>query len=102
MARLNAAERLLLRNSERILLQPKIFDLLVVLVAHHGHLLEKEELMKLVWPDTVVEEANLTNNISILRKAIEEGEQRFIETVSKHGYRFVAPVRIRKIRSLIR
>ncbi|MGH8650434.1 MAG: winged helix-turn-helix domain-containing protein, partial [Burkholderiales bacterium] len=71
------------------------FDLLLALVEHHGHLLEKDELMKLVWPDTFVEEANLSYNISLIRKALGDGEngQRFIETVPKRGYRFVAEVR---------
>jgi Tol biopolymer transport system component/DNA-binding winged helix-turn-helix (wHTH) protein len=93
--RLDVAERLLLRNGETIPLQPKAFDLLLVLVQNRGRLLEKEELLKAVWPDTVVEEVNLANNISLLRKALaEDGNgQRFIETVPKHGYRFLATVR---------
>jgi DNA-binding winged helix-turn-helix (wHTH) protein/tetratricopeptide (TPR) repeat protein len=91
--RLDAAERLLLRDGEVVPLQPKVFDLLLALVEHHGRLLEKDELMKLVWPDTVVEEANLANNISILRRTLSENGQQFIETVPKRGYRFVAPVR---------
>ncbi|MGH9850766.1 MAG: winged helix-turn-helix domain-containing protein [Blastocatellia bacterium] len=93
--RLDVAERLLVRDGETIPLQPKAYDLLHVLVEHHGHLLEKDELLKAVWPDTVVEEVNLANNVSILRKALGEGgnEQQFIETVPRRGYRFVAPVR---------
>ncbi len=93
--RLDVAERMLLRDGAAIPLQPKAFDLLLVLVTHHGHLLEKDELLKAVWPDTVVEEVNLANNISILRKALGEGGngQQFIETVPRRGYRFVAPVR---------
>jgi len=91
--RLDVAERQLLRGNEAILLQPKIFDLLLALVEHHGHLLGKDELMELVWSDTVVEEANLANNISILRKTLNENGERFIETVPKRGYRFVAEVR---------
>lgn len=90
--RLDTGEHLLLRDGQVVLLQPKVFDLLRVLVERHGHLLEKEELMALVWPDTVVEEANLANNISILRKVLGENGERFIETVPKRGYRFVAPV----------
>src|SRR5262245_1273564 len=90
--RLDAAERLLLRDGEVVPLQPKVFDLLLALVERHGRLLEKDELMKLVWPDTVVEEANLANNISILRKTLGENGQQFIETVPKRGYRFMAPV----------
>ena len=90
--RLDVAERLLLRDGAVVPLQPKVFDLLLALVERHGRLLEKDELMKLVWPDTVVEEANLANNISILRKTLGENGQQFIETVPKRGYRFVAPV----------
>lgn len=90
--RLDAAEHLLWRDETSVQLQPKVFDLLLVLVKHHGHLLEKDSLMKLVWPDTVVEEANLVNNISILRKVLGDNGQRFIETVPKLGYRFVASV----------
>src|SRR5215813_6636769 len=93
--RLDGAERILWRDRKPIPLQPKIFDLLIVLVDGHGHLLEKDELLKTVWPDTFVEEANLASNISLLRKALGEGENghRYIETVPKRGYRFVAPVR---------
>lgn len=90
---LNPAERLLRRDGEVVPLQPKILDLLLVLVERHGRLLEKDELMKLVWPDAIVEEANLANNISILRKTLSENGERFIETVPKRGYRFVAAVK---------
>jgi len=91
--RLDSAERLLLRDSKVVPLQPKVFDLLLALVERHGRLLEKDVLMMLVWPDAVVEEANLTNNISILRKTLSENGMRFIETAPKRGYRFVAPVK---------
>jgi Tol biopolymer transport system component/DNA-binding winged helix-turn-helix (wHTH) protein len=93
--RLDAAEHLLLRAGETVPLTPKAFDLLLTLVERHGRLLEKDELLKLVWPDTVVEEANLATNISLLRKALGEGEngQRYIETAPKRGYRFIATVK---------
>src|SRR5262249_29449995 len=91
--RLDAAERRLLRNGEVVPLQPKVFDLLLALVERPGRLLEKDELMKAVWPDTVVEEVNLANNISILRKTLSEKGERYIETAPKRGYRFVASVR---------
>jgi len=91
--RLDGAERLLWRDGEVVPLQPKVFDLLLVLVERHGRLLEKDELMKAVWPDTVVEEVNLANNISILRKTLSQNGREFIETVPKRGYRFVASVR---------
>jgi Tol biopolymer transport system component/DNA-binding winged helix-turn-helix (wHTH) protein len=93
--RLDAAEHLLLRDGEAVPLTPKAFDLLLALVERHGHLLEKDELLKKVWPDTFVEEANLASNISQLRKALGDGEngERYIETAPKRGYRFVAGVR---------
>ena len=90
---LDAVERLLLRDGTVVPLTPRVFDLLLVLVERHGHLLEKDELMKTVWRDTVVEEANLSANVSILRKALGENGQHFIETMPKRGYRFVAEVR---------
>ena len=93
--RLDVAERLLLRDGEAVPLSPKAFDLLLALVERQGRLLEKTELMKLVWPDTFVEEANLSYTISLIRKTLGEGPepQQFIETVPKHGYRFIAEVR---------
>src|SRR4030095_14707638 len=93
--RLITAEHLLLRDGEAVPLTPKAFDLLLALVEQHGHLLEKDELLKKVWPDTFVEEANLASNISQLRKALGDREngQRYIETAPKRGYRFVASVR---------
>lgn len=92
--RLNAAERVLLRDGEVVPLTPKVFDILLTLVEHHGQVVSKEELMKRVWPDTFVEEGNLTQNISLLRKALGEspGGVQFIETVPRRGYRFVAPI----------
>ena len=93
--RLDAEERLLLRDGEVVPLTPKAFDLLLALLEQPGHLLEKDALMKAVWPDSFVEENNLADNISRLRKALGEGEngQKFIETIPKRGYRFVAEVR---------
>ncbi|HEX5080667.1 MAG TPA: AAA-like domain-containing protein [Blastocatellia bacterium] len=93
--RLDVAERLLSRDGEAVPLPPKAFDLLLALVERQGRLLEKTELMKLVWPDTYVEEANLSYTISLIRKALGEGPdpQQFIETVPKYGYRFIAEVR---------
>src|SRR5215470_5990745 len=92
---LDTAERLLLRDSLPVTLAPKVFDTLVALVQHSGHLLTKDELMQKVWPDSFVEEVNLTVNISALRKALgdDQNGQRYIDTVPKKGYRFVAPVR---------
>jgi TolB-like protein/DNA-binding winged helix-turn-helix (wHTH) protein/Flp pilus assembly protein TadD len=77
-------------------LTPKVFDLLEVLVRHSGHLVEKDELLREVWPDSFVEEGNLNRNVSILRKVLGEdvSGQPYIETVPKRGYRFVAKVKI--------
>jgi DNA-binding winged helix-turn-helix (wHTH) protein/Flp pilus assembly protein TadD len=93
--RLDATERLLLRDGDLIPLTPKAFDLLLAMVEQPGRLLEKAALLKAVWPDSFVEENNLADNVSRLRKALGEGEQgmKFIETIPKRGYRFVAVVR---------
>src|SRR6185369_10692494 len=93
--RLDVTERLLQRDGQTVPLTPKVFDTLVVLVRHSGHLLRKEQLLEEVWPDTFVEEVNLAVNVSTLRKALGEMEpgQPYIETVSKQGYRFTAAVR---------
>ncbi len=91
--RLDAVERLLWREGELVHLTPKAIDLLFVLIERRGHLVEKEELLKLVWPDTHIEEANLANNISLLRKTLGNGNHgHYIETIPKRGYRFVAEV----------
>src|ERR1700747_249460 len=90
--RLEPAERKLMRGSELVVLTPKTFDTLVLLVRNSGHLLKKDELVRMLWPDTFVEEGNLSNNIFLLRKALGE-DPPFIETVPKRGYRFVAAVR---------
>ena len=90
--RLKVAERTLLREGELVPLTPKVFDILVTLVEHGGQVVPKDDLMKRVWPNTFVEEGNLTQNISLLRKALGEtaGGVQFIETVPRRGYRFVA------------
>jgi len=97
--RLDPAERKLFRGSEIVALPPKAFDTLVLMVRNSGHLLEKDELMRTLWPDAFVEEGSLSNNIFLLRKAIfllrkALGEDTaFIETVPRRGYRFVGTVR---------
>ena len=73
-------------------LAPKTFDLLVLLVESGGRALSKRELMQALWPDMFVEEANLSFQISTLRKALGEDGPKWIETVPKHGYRFVGLV----------
>jgi DNA-binding winged helix-turn-helix (wHTH) protein len=91
--RLDATERQLWGASGVVPLTPKAFDTLLILVEQSGHVLSKEELMERVWPDSFVEENNLAQNISMLRKALGEGGgEKFIETVPKRGYRFVAHV----------
>jgi len=92
--RLITADRVLLRQGELVPLTPKVFDILLALVENGGRLVEKDDLMKRVWPDTFVEEGNLTQNISLLRKALGEGPggQQFIETIPRRGYRFVSPI----------
>ena len=92
--RLDSGERLLLRGDEVVPLTPKAFEMLLVLVENSGHVLTKEELMKRVWPDTIVEEANLSHNIYKLREALGEGRsgEKYIKTVPRRGYRFVGNV----------
>ncbi|MFN0122651.1 MAG: winged helix-turn-helix domain-containing protein [Blastocatellia bacterium] len=93
--RLDPRERLLARAGMTISLTPKAFDLLLALVERHGHLVEKEELFQAVWPDSFVEESNLSSYIALIRRTLGDGENglKFIETVPKRGYRFVAEVR---------
>jgi DNA-binding winged helix-turn-helix (wHTH) protein/Tol biopolymer transport system component len=88
------AERVLLKDGRPVALTPKAFDLLAYLAANPGRLLTKEELMRAVWPDAIVEEANLASNVFAIRKALGDGAagERYVETVPKRGYRFVAPV----------
>jgi DNA-binding winged helix-turn-helix (wHTH) protein/TolB-like protein/lipoprotein NlpI len=92
--RLNATERLLQRGNEIVALTPKVLDTLLVLIENSGHIVEKTQLMEQLWPDSFVEESSLTQNISLLRKALSEGdtESNYIETIPKRGYRFVAQV----------
>jgi len=93
--RLDVNARQLLSADRSVPLTPKAFDLLVTLVEHRDRLLDKDELMQRLWPDTVVEEANLAQNVFMLRKALGDNQdgQQFIATIPKRGYRFVAQVR---------
>ena len=92
--RLIPAERLLLRNGGAVPLTHKVFDILLLLVRHRGQLVEKEEMLDAVWPEQFVEQHNLTVSMSALRKALgESSDHEYIETVPKHGYRFIANVR---------
>jgi DNA-binding winged helix-turn-helix (wHTH) protein/Tfp pilus assembly protein PilF len=93
--RLLPLERLLIRNGAPVALTPKLFETLLIFVRHRGNLLTKDELMKMIWPDTTVEEGNLTQNIFMLRKILGENpkDHQYIVTVPLQGYCFVADVR---------
>ena len=92
--RIDEAKRLLLRDGEVMSLTPKVLETLLVLVRNQGEVVDKDTLMGLVWPDTVVEESGLARNISVLRKKLGEGpaDHHYIVTVPGQGYRFVALV----------
>src|SRR5215469_7477656 len=94
--RLDTAERVIETDGRPLPLTPKAYEVLLVLVENRGRIVEKEDLMRRVWPDTFVEDSNLGFNISVLRKLLGEGNgngsSRYIETVPKRGYRFVAEV----------
>ena len=95
--RVDVAKRLIYGETGGTLpLSPKVFDTLLYLIENRRKVVEKDELMKAIWNDTVVEENNLNKNISILRRALGEkpGEHRFIVTVPGHGYRFVPEVKV--------
>src|SRR6516164_6542546 len=93
---LDPSERLFLRGDREIHLASKLFDTLLFLVQNAGRLVEKEALMRSVWRETFVEESSLTHSVSVLRKLLNDGREgnRYIETVPRHGYRFVAPVEL--------
>jgi DNA-binding winged helix-turn-helix (wHTH) protein len=88
-------ERRLVCDGKVVPLTPKVFDTLVLLVKNPGRLIEKEELLRALWPHSVVEEVALAHNVSQLRKALGDlaEDPKFIETVPKRGYRFIAAVR---------
>jgi len=92
--RLEAAQRRLLYQGQSVPLKPKVLDMLLFLVERRGELIDKDDLMKEIWPDTIVEENNITVSMSMLRKTLGEDKQhpKFIETVPRRGYRFVAEV----------
>ena len=92
--RLETNERVLERDGQFVPLTPKAFETLLVLVESGGHILDKEELLRKIWPDTFVEEVSLAKKVSILRKVLGEDEgHHYIETIPRRGYRFVAEVR---------
>jgi DNA-binding winged helix-turn-helix (wHTH) protein/TolB-like protein len=90
--RYDTAQRLLFREGELVPLVPKAIDTLHVLLERRGEVVGKAELMKAVWPDCVVEEVGLARNVSLLRKALGEDAEAYIETIPKRGYRFTAEV----------
>ena len=97
--RLDQRERFLSSNGKPVALAPKVFDILLLLVQRSNSLVEKDTLLNEIWPDSFVEEANLSVNIATLRKALGEStdDHQYIETVPKRGYRFVAPVTRREV-----
>jgi TolB-like protein/Tfp pilus assembly protein PilF len=89
--RIDTADCVLLRDGKPVPVAPKAIDVLLALLAANGRVVDKEALMKKIWPDTFVEEANLAQNVSLLRKALSDPheQQHYIETIPKRGYRFV-------------
>ncbi len=92
--RVDTNQRLVFTGDEVVTLTPKAFDILLALIENRGEVLSKEDLMHLVWPDLIVEENNLAQNIHKLRKALDDGVggEKYIETIPKRGYRFIATV----------
>src|SRR5713226_5041541 len=92
--RLYAAQRILVHNGEPVALTPKGFDTLLLLVESRGQILEKDELMRALWPETFVEEGNLNQIIFVVRKVLgdDRNGDRFIQTIPRRGYKFVASV----------
>jgi Tol biopolymer transport system component/DNA-binding winged helix-turn-helix (wHTH) protein len=93
---IDARSRILLKDGVTVRLTPKAFDILLVLVQHASQVVEKEQLLKEVWAGVYVEEGSLSHNIHGLRKVLgdDSSEPRYIETIPKRGYRFVAPVKV--------
>src|ERR1700679_1358187 len=94
--RIDPLERTLRRNDSAVTLQRRAFDVLLYLVQNPGRVVTKDELLKNVWPDAFVDENNLTQSISVLRKALDQrpGENNYITTLPGRGYQFVVPVKV--------
>ena len=94
--RVDPTERVLLCDGKPLSLSPKVFDTLLALVERSGHIVSKDELVEIVWPDVFVEENNLTQYVAAARRALGDNRQehRYIETVPKRGYRFAPAVQI--------
>jgi TolB-like protein/Tfp pilus assembly protein PilF len=99
---LNRLEKVLLRDGSPVALMPKVFDLLSALVEHNGRLMERESLLKQIWPYTFVEEGNLSKAMFLLRQALgqEGNDGPYIKTVPKRGYRFIAEVRCLQVEAV--
>ena len=93
--RVDTGQFLLMKDGQPTAITPTVFRILLALLERPGQIVTKDELMKFVWPDSFVEEGNLNRNVSTLRKILNEKpcDHRYIETVPKTGYRFIAPVR---------
>jgi DNA-binding winged helix-turn-helix (wHTH) protein len=93
--RVDVAERQVWRDGKIVILTPKVFDILLILLENKGQTVEKEKIIQMVWAETFVEEGSLNRNVSTLRKILgdDSNEQRFIKTLPKRGYRFTANVR---------
>src|SRR5438034_11689023 len=92
--RIDTVNRQLMREGAVIPLKAKAVDTLLLLIQARGDVVEKDDLMQLLWPDSFVEEANLTQNIYMLRKALGDGD--YIETLPRRGYRFVPEIKERE------
>lgn len=92
--RLDPVQRLLLRHSEPVAVTPKVFETLAFLVQNRGRIIDRDELIQALWPDSFVEESNLYQNIFVIRKILgdDQNGNGFIQTIPRKGYRFVAPV----------
>src|SRR5688572_19063687 len=100
--KLDVASRTLLRGDEAVALTAKAFDTLTILLRYHDRVVEKEELVKLVWPDTFVSDDSLTHSISVLRRTLgdDTAQPVYIATIPRRGYRFTAPVVVEHVVSI--
>ena len=95
--RFDTADKLLFCEGRRVHLTLKAIEILRVLIENAGHVVEKDELMSSCWPDSFVEEANIAENVCMIRRALGDARHtpEYIETVHRRGYRFIAPVSMR-------
>lgn len=89
---LDVKQRLLYHHEERLRVQPKLLDLLILLVEHRGAVVSHDEIVRRIWPNTVVEACGLTRNISLLRKHLDSAGARYIENIPKRGYRLAVEI----------